>query len=741
MGAAGRTLSFKWAIILGIFYLSAAVEVFAYEITGTIKNNETLESLSGANVTVVNTQLGSSTDRNGEFHISGLKPGEYKLNISMIGFKSVTKNITVPKDLAAIAIQLQPAVVQLQSVQVIGHAERNIIANPDVESAALSLSTSVIPRKKIQQQESKTLIEAMSYIPGAMVESRGRKVKQFFSIRGQRYPYPTFSLDGVWQKEFHETPYIFSASDIKSIEVVRSSAMLLTGLADMAGVINIETREYEKTETDYEVDYGSFNTFRGHFSHGSKINNLSYSVGIGYYNSNGAKDKHAAEQLTNFFGKIVWRPTPKLKLQTSAIHIYGKRKLVTAVPPAASKFQQQLEVYDPLTTTLLTAKATFTASDRMSTEFKASFADRKPTYDMFNTKTEQTARYKEEDHELNASLIQAISLIRNNTLRFGFIYNNWVAPEGKRFYYGKSCDTETFAGVIVDEHKFGKLLVDAGLRYERTYLNEYGAFGIDGSGKGFGTVSPIMDEWRAPNLNATLGFSYLVSESMSLIFHSALGSVSPREGTLNSVMQEPATESQFKFDAGIRKSSINMGELSLVGFFVSQKDAIYLTGKTATVNDRIFELYGNRNQQRFGLETEWRSPQLWKNYQLFVNAVALKSQREDNGSMEKNDEFPKFFANSGVFGQWKNWDINILAKYVSSYESVRFVASSATNPAQPQPLGEFFTLDFIIGWKINQTSNARVVFELRNATNNLYSTVVGYPDFGRRISLGIRQGW
>ena len=121
--------------------------------------------------------------------------------------------------------------------------------------------------------------------------------------------------------------------------------------------------------------------------------------------------------------------------------------------------------------------------------------------------------------------------------------------------------------------------------------------------------------------------------------------------------------------------------------------------------------------------------------------MALKSQRDDNGTMVKDDEFPQFFANSGVFGQWKNWDINILAKYVSSYESVRFVASSAINPAQPQPLGDFLTLDLILGWKINQTSNARVVFELRNATNNLYSTVIGYPDFGRRISLGIRQGW
>jgi outer membrane receptor protein involved in Fe transport len=109
----------------------------------------------------------------------------------------------------------------------------------------------------------------MSYIPGGLTETRGRQVKQFFSVRGQKYPYPDYALNGIWQQEFEELPYFISASDIEKIEVVRSSAALLTGLSGIEGLINITTREYTSPETTLELEYGSFNS--SHSSSGGKI--------------------------------------------------------------------------------------------------------------------------------------------------------------------------------------------------------------------------------------------------------------------------------------------------------------------------------------------------------------------------------------------------------------------------------------------------------------------------------------
>ena len=117
-----------------------------------------------------------------------------------------------------------------------------------------------------RRQGAKTVIDALKYIPGALIETRGRKVKQFVSIRGQRYPYPEYAVNGTWQREFLETPYFFSTADIERIEVIRSSAALLTGINGMAGVINIITKEYEKSETTREIEYGTFGTYRAHIS-------------------------------------------------------------------------------------------------------------------------------------------------------------------------------------------------------------------------------------------------------------------------------------------------------------------------------------------------------------------------------------------------------------------------------------------------------------------------------------------
>ncbi|GAH82820.1 unnamed protein product, partial [marine sediment metagenome] len=42
--------------------------------------------------------------------------------------------------------------------------------------------------------------------------------------------------------------------------------------------------------------------------------------------------------------------------------------------------------------------------------------------------------------------------------------------------------------------------LDGGIRWTQTYMNEYGAFNIDGSGKVFSVVAPVVDEWQPANL-------------------------------------------------------------------------------------------------------------------------------------------------------------------------------------------------------------------------------------------------
>ena len=79
------------------------------------------------------------------------------------------------------------------------------------------------------------------------------------------------------------------------------------------------------------------------------------------------------------------------------------------------------------------------------------------------------------------------------------------------------------------------------------------------------------------------------------------------------------------------------------------------------------------------------------------------------------------------------FDLNIFCKYVSPFENDRFAPPNAG----PQPLGDFFTVDIRGGYTFKGRLPLNIYFRIKNLTDVRYSTVVGYPDFGRKIYAGI----
>ena len=349
------------------------------------------------------------------------------------------------------------------------------------------------------------MIEALKYVPGGLIETRGRKVKQFFSVRGQKYPYPDYAINGIWQKEFRELPYFFSSSDIESIKIIRSSAALLTGLSGLAGVIDLQTREYDSLETSLELEYGSFESFHGQLSQGGKFGDFSYAAGAGYDRTSGPEEMHAEEKMMNIHGRFKWQPASSLFIAGNVFYMNGMRQLSKAVPPANQKYIGFIQTYDPLRTTLVNLKTYYRPATWASTELQLFYAGRKP---VFFDEVKDT-RTKEYDFEWGLNLIQSLAVSDANTLRFGGLYNHWLAPDGKRFYAGRKCDTETISFVVTDEQQIGPAVIDAGIRWTRTFMNEYGAFNIEGSGGAFKSVDPIVDEWQPSVIQVNTGFRFI----------------------------------------------------------------------------------------------------------------------------------------------------------------------------------------------------------------------------------------
>jgi hypothetical protein len=180
-------------------------------------------------------------------------------------------------------------------------------------------------------------------------------------------------------------------------------------------------------------------------------------------------------------------------MRANFFHLQGRRELVQATPPAGSRFQNVIETFDPIQTSVLTLRTLYKPRDRASTQFTVGYSNRHNTF-LAETESGVTAT-PDYDSEWNLNLIQSLALSDDNVLRIGANYNNWIAPYGKRFYTGRRTHLETASFTLVDEHSFGRLLLDGGFRYQRTYIDEYGAFNIEGSGSAFTSVEPIMDTY------------------------------------------------------------------------------------------------------------------------------------------------------------------------------------------------------------------------------------------------------
>lgn len=623
--------------------------------------------------------------------------------------------------------------IEIDSVVIRAKREtRNLMKRPYTEPNSILPVISKLSSADIKRQGATNLIEAMNYIPGGLIETRGRQVKQFFSVRGQKYPYPDYAIDGVWQKEFEELPYFFSTSDIEEIEIVRSSAALLTGLSGMAGLINVKTREYSTMETNVEMEYGSFNSMHTHLSNGSKIGNFSYSAGLGYDKSDGPSGKHAKEEIADLFTQLKWQPSEKISVKANLFYLDGKREMRLAELPADKRYRDMIQNFNPVRAVLTNIKTIFSPNLRLSSELQLFYSYRNPT---FNDEVKLTAS-NEKDSEYGFNFIQSVSVTELNILRFGALYNHWVAPNGKRFYTGKRCDTETFSAVIVDEQRIGPVTLDAGIRLTRTYMNDYGAFNIEGDGAAFKNVTSIQDQWEPAIIQGSLGASYRINNLLSAYFNSAAGQVKPRQGSLTTELNVPLNELRYKFDLGIIRSIGTNGKVSATAFGVVQNDAIALSGDTyldVATNIRR-ELYLNRDQDQYGLEFEIMSPEIFRMFEPFLNFTVMKSSVTESGNRVTNKENPVLISSGGLYFKKKNIDINLFGKYISKFENDRFAV-----PADgPQPLGDFFTADLTGGYTIKGKIPTRVYFKVKNISDKRYSTVIGYPDFGRMIYGGLQ---
>ena len=106
-------------IVLFLTGLLITSSLFAQSISGTVTDNDG-NPLAGANVEVVATGQGSSSDASGAYMITGVASGDYSVKATYIGYKTQTKSVDVSASGANVNFSLATSAVAGEGVFVTG---------------------------------------------------------------------------------------------------------------------------------------------------------------------------------------------------------------------------------------------------------------------------------------------------------------------------------------------------------------------------------------------------------------------------------------------------------------------------------------------------------------------------------------------------------------------------------------------------------------------------------------------
>jgi iron complex outermembrane receptor protein len=228
-------------------------------ISGQVVDATTQETLFGARVQIVGTQLLTSSDNEGRFVLSGVPTGTHVLRVTRIGFGPEEQDVTISSGAAIdVTIAMEPAVALLEGVVVTGYGTQNreaitgSITTIDVEEAQVGVLTNV--NDLIQGRAAGVNIVRNSGEPGAAAQIR---IRGGTSISASNEP--LYVIDGVpiqnvsteaggvgdLSSGLPRSPLaLLNPSDIASITVLKdASASAIYGSRAANGVVLIETKK------------------------------------------------------------------------------------------------------------------------------------------------------------------------------------------------------------------------------------------------------------------------------------------------------------------------------------------------------------------------------------------------------------------------------------------------------------------------------------------------------------------
>lgn len=323
----------KVKFILTAICLILGVNLFAQsegKIIGSAKDREK-NPLRNMSVFILGTNIGTTTNDEGNFEFSKLPNGTYSIQISSVGFQSQVQIVTIKSNQTVnVVFEIYEKSSELQEVIVTGQKNSyieplsSISTRTSVPLKDVAQSVQAIPRTILNEQQAFKLNEGYRNAAGILEVN----TLNDYVIRGFRIAKTNFLMNGqMGSMTYENPPMLFNA---EKIEVLRGPSALLFGYAAPGGIVNFITKKpLENPYYNVNISGGSFNTFRLQSDFSSSLNKnktLLYRLNIGYENAGSFVDFQKNETFS-IAPSLTWKISSKSILNFELTYLKDDRTI------------------------------------------------------------------------------------------------------------------------------------------------------------------------------------------------------------------------------------------------------------------------------------------------------------------------------------------------------------------------------------------------------------------------------
>ena len=241
-----RFLATFLSLLIACGLASEAFSASTGKISGKVVDTNG-DPLPGTNVVIVGTTQGASTDGNGDYFILNVTPGTYTLQVSMVGYTTVTQSgVRVNIDLTTpVNFSGQFAMAE----EALGRDEITVIAERPVVQADISANVQYLTAQEIETLPVTSLTEAIELQAGVLTSPLGD-----LSIRGSDLSEISYTVDGMSMRDGRDnTPMsTVSVTAIQDAKVQTGGFNAEYGNV-RSGLVNIVTKEGRKDRYSFDA--------------------------------------------------------------------------------------------------------------------------------------------------------------------------------------------------------------------------------------------------------------------------------------------------------------------------------------------------------------------------------------------------------------------------------------------------------------------------------------------------------